>query len=230
MTLSLPARAGRRCHNALNPLHSTLYFSPDLGREFGRARHRRTRAPPTSPRAAPRMGAVGAGRGRRRPSTTSTTSWWPGTCPPCGQTASPAGGARRPGCAPPTRRCAGCSARRSSPPEMAEAASWPCAPPRPAPGTPGRCTPPTPICRCPSEPHLAYWHAATLLREHRGDGHLAALLAAGLDPVEALVSHTATGKGMAPRWVLATRGWRRADWEAAADGCASADCSTPRAS
>ncbi|GFN00515.1 hypothetical protein Sfulv_53250 [Streptomyces fulvorobeus] len=69
----------------------------------------------------------------------------------------------------------------------------------------------------PQEPHLAYWHAATLLREHRGDAHLAALLAAGLDPVEAMVSHTATGKGMAPRWILATRGWRRADWEAAAE-------------
>jgi hypothetical protein len=67
----------------------------------------------------------------------------------------------------------------------------------------------------PGEPHLAFWHAATLLREHRGDGHLAALLSAGLDPVEALVSHTATGKGMAPNWLLATRGWRRADWEAA---------------
>ena len=67
----------------------------------------------------------------------------------------------------------------------------------------------------PQEPHLAYWHAATLLREHRGDAHLAALLSAGLDPVEALVSHTATGKGMAPRWVMATRGWRSDDWDAA---------------
>lgn len=65
----------------------------------------------------------------------------------------------------------------------------------------------------PEQPHLAYWHAATLLREHRGDAHLAALLAAGLDPVEALVSHTATGKGMSPRLILATRGWRRGDWE-----------------
>ncbi|MFI6729456.1 hypothetical protein [Streptomyces atratus] len=69
----------------------------------------------------------------------------------------------------------------------------------------------------PEQPHLAYWHAGTLLREHRGDGHLAALLTAGLDPVEALVSHTATGKGMSPRWVLATRGWRRSDWEEASE-------------
>lgn len=69
----------------------------------------------------------------------------------------------------------------------------------------------------PEQPHLAFWHAATLLREHRGDGHLAVLLAAGLDPLEALVSHTATGKGMAPRWILATRGWHRSDWDAAVE-------------
>ena len=35
--------------------------------------------------------------------------------------------------------------------------------------------------------------------------------------LEALVSHTATGKGMAPRWVLGTRGWAREDWDAAVD-------------
>ncbi|MCX4852192.1 hypothetical protein [Streptomyces sp. NBC_00893] len=32
---TLPPRAGRRCHNAINPLHSTVYFSPDLGKELG---------------------------------------------------------------------------------------------------------------------------------------------------------------------------------------------------
>ncbi|GAA4892454.1 hypothetical protein ACFPM3_17255 [Streptomyces coeruleoprunus] len=69
----------------------------------------------------------------------------------------------------------------------------------------------------PEEPHLAYWHAATLLREHRGDAHLAALLDAGLDPLEALVSHSASGAGVSRRWVLATRGWEQADWDAAAD-------------
>ena len=39
----------------------------------------------------------------------------------------------------------------------------------------------------PEPPHLVLWHAQTVLREHRGDGHVAALLTAGLDPVEALV-------------------------------------------
>ncbi|WP_445082000.1 SCO6745 family protein [Streptomyces roseicoloratus] len=69
----------------------------------------------------------------------------------------------------------------------------------------------------PDAAHLRLWHATTLLREHRGDGHVTALLHAGLDPVEALASHTATGKGTSPRWVLGTRGWGRADWEAAVE-------------
>lgn len=63
------------------------------------------------------------------------------------------------------------------------------------------------------EPHLVLWQAATILREHRGDGHLAALLAAGLDPVEALVSFAAIGA--APAGVFASRGWDEHEWAAA---------------
>ncbi|MDQ6642725.1 MAG: hypothetical protein M3Y66_09555 [Actinomycetota bacterium] len=39
----------------------------------------------------------------------------------------------------------------------------------------------------PEDDLLALWHAATLVREHRGDGHIAVLLTAGIDPVEATV-------------------------------------------
>lgn len=35
----------------------------------------------------------------------------------------------------------------------------------------------------PTDPHARLWRAADLLREHRGDGHVAAYVAAGLDPV-----------------------------------------------
>ena len=45
----------------------------------------------------------------------------------------------------------------------------------------------------PDEPHLVLWHAQTLLREYRGDGHVALLRADGLSGVEALVVHGATG-------------------------------------
>jgi hypothetical protein len=36
----------------------------------------------------------------------------------------------------------------------------------------------------PADPHGRLWRAAELVREHRGDGHLAACLAAGLDAAE----------------------------------------------
>ncbi|MFI7016201.1 hypothetical protein [Streptomyces sp. NPDC050164] len=65
----------------------------------------------------------------------------------------------------------------------------------------------------PRAPHLQLWHAATILREHRGDGHLAALLVAGLDPVEALVSFAAIGAASVERFE--SRGWSSEEWAAA---------------
>ncbi|WP_030748075.1 hypothetical protein [Streptomyces griseus] len=69
------------------------------------------------------------------------------------------------------------------------------------------------------EPHLVLWQAATLLREHRGDGHIAALLGAGLDPAEALVSFAAVGA--APEAVFASRGWTAGEWAAARERLAA---------
>lgn len=65
----------------------------------------------------------------------------------------------------------------------------------------------------PEAPHLQLWHAATILREHRGDGHLAALLVAGLDPVESLVSFAAIGAASVQRFE--SRGWSPREWESA---------------
>jgi hypothetical protein len=67
----------------------------------------------------------------------------------------------------------------------------------------------------PEEPHLQLFHAQTLLREHRGDGHIAALVVAGLDALEALVTHVHTGKGLPEGILRATRGWPDEAWEAA---------------
>jgi hypothetical protein len=64
----------------------------------------------------------------------------------------------------------------------------------------------------PEEPLLALWHAATLLREHRGDGHLAALVVAGLDPVEAIVLNGITQGSTG--FMKATRGWTEQEWAA----------------
>jgi helix-turn-helix protein len=66
----------------------------------------------------------------------------------------------------------------------------------------------------PDDPHLVLWHACTLLREHRGDGHVASLTAAGLDGCEAHVTVTATGA--VPRETLQpNRKWSDEEWAAA---------------
>lgn len=67
----------------------------------------------------------------------------------------------------------------------------------------------------PEEPHMVLFHALTLLREHRGDGHVAALIGADLGGIEALITHTATGKGFTRPAAQATRGWSDEEWSAA---------------
>jgi hypothetical protein len=65
----------------------------------------------------------------------------------------------------------------------------------------------------PDAPLGRLWHATTLLREHRGDGHVAALVAAGLDGCEALVLRAAVDL---PRAELQPRrGWTDRQWQAA---------------
>jgi hypothetical protein len=66
----------------------------------------------------------------------------------------------------------------------------------------------------PDEPHLVMWHAVTLLREFRGDGHVAALLTAGMSGLDALITHTATGRGFTEAAAKSTRGWSAEEWDA----------------
>ncbi|MGH9244579.1 MAG: SCO6745 family protein [Acidimicrobiales bacterium] len=68
----------------------------------------------------------------------------------------------------------------------------------------------------PTDPHLALWHGTTLLREHRGDGHVAALGAAGFDPCEGHVTQVAA-RGAPPESIQPYRGWSDDDWGAAAE-------------
>jgi hypothetical protein len=68
----------------------------------------------------------------------------------------------------------------------------------------------------PVDDHLVLWHAQTLLREYRGDGHIAALVSAGLSGLEAAITHVATGE--VPAAVLAsTRAWPAEEWDAAVE-------------
>jgi hypothetical protein len=58
----------------------------------------------------------------------------------------------------------------------------------------------------PEEPLGQLWHACTILREHRGDGHLAACVTAGLNGLEANLL-TELLVGWEPFTYTASRGW-----------------------
>ncbi|MFJ6755729.1 hypothetical protein ACIQNK_11995 [Streptomyces sp. NPDC091273] len=214
--MTFPLLAARRCwHAAINPLHATVYFSPEIAKEFAALGITDPVGVNLAHRSAA-MGAVGAGvvtatfyNYRHDLVARHLPAVWDTTTP---EEALAARLRAADGC---LRRLLGAETIAS--PELAEAADLAMR------ATEG-CTrhartlyaahADLPV---PQEPHLRLWHATTLLREHRGDGHLAALLLAGLDPVEALVSHTATGKGMTPKWLKVQRGWEQADLDAAAD-------------
>jgi len=67
----------------------------------------------------------------------------------------------------------------------------------------------------PDDPLGALWQAATVLREHRGDGHITALVAAGLDGPESLAWRVARG-GVDRAFYQQIRGWTDTEWDAAA--------------
>lgn len=202
----------RRCYQALNPLHSLIYFAPEAEEEFAGVGLRPGRMSYFAGRAAP-MGAVGPGT-----VTATFFNFSPELVarhiPRAWQLATPEAvlEARLRAVDRVLRRLLG--ADLLADPEVAEAArlageaASACA----AAGRPLYAAhADLPV---PEQPHLALWHALTLLREHRGDGHLAALTAAELDGLEALVTHTATGKGFTGEFARASRGWPQEQWDA----------------
>lgn len=66
----------------------------------------------------------------------------------------------------------------------------------------------------PADPLARLWHAATVLREHRGDGHIVALVDAELTGCQALVLRDALYGGRDQ--LQPNRGWTDGEWDAAA--------------
>jgi hypothetical protein len=208
MTAS-PERAARVCHSSLNALHAAVYFAPEFTAEFARAGVDTWHAAYFASRAGA-MGPVGAAP------VTATFNVFKRDLiarhiPGVWAVVPPRRALEVWSLAADTmlRRLLGEAATSD---EMAEAADLAvraieaCA----FSGRPlSAALAELPV---PDTPHMALWHAAGVLREHRGDGHVMVLVNAGLDGLEAQVTHTATGKGFTPAWVARTRGWSPADW------------------
>jgi hypothetical protein len=67
----------------------------------------------------------------------------------------------------------------------------------------------------PQEPHLQLFHAQTLLREFRGDGHIAALVTEQVSGLEAAVLHIAMEETWNRRGLQATRAYSDEEWDGA---------------
>ena len=67
----------------------------------------------------------------------------------------------------------------------------------------------------PELPHVRLWHAITLLREFRGDGHVAVLVAEGVSGLESAVLHVALGDSWSRRGLQSTRAYSDEEWDGA---------------
>ncbi|HUJ04960.1 MAG TPA: hypothetical protein VLX31_02500 [Streptosporangiaceae bacterium] len=67
----------------------------------------------------------------------------------------------------------------------------------------------------PADPVAAAWLGTTILREHRGDGHVLAGVGAGLRGLDATLTFVATGT-ISREIIQPSRGWSDDDWEQAA--------------
>ncbi|MET4781952.1 hypothetical protein [Glaciihabitans sp. UYNi722] len=63
-----------------------------------------------------------------------------------------------------------------------------------------------------SDPYRQLWRAATILREHRGDGHVAALLGEGIAGLASIVLRSAVD--LEATTMRRVRGWSDAEWDA----------------
>lgn len=212
MTSTSPVTARRHCLEALNAVHSAVYFTHDLAEELGRYGVVDPSAVYLVGRFAP-LGAVGPGA-----VTAVANSYAPALVtrhlPGAWAQVAPAQalecrlravGALSARLLDGDRDAA--AAREAA--ALAVAAARAC--PRPA----------RPLAAAnldatvPDAPHLALWHAATVLREFRGDGHVVALAHAELTGLDSLVIDCARPEGMPESVVREKRGWSREDWAAA---------------
>lgn len=79
----------------------------------------------------------------------------------------------------------------------------------------------------PDTPVAALWHATTLLREHRGDGHVAALVIEGLTGRESNVLHVAAG-AVPAAFIKRSRDYTDEEWEACVEALANRGLLTAR--
>lgn len=204
----------RRAYRVLEPLHSFVYFSAESERELLATGLRPGRMPYLAQRSAP-LGAVGAGvvvatfynfapaavaRALPRAWTLATpaevlAARWRAVVAALGRLLDGADPAEVDALADLAGRAAAACEPEGRPLAAAHAE-----------------------VEVPDDPLARLWQAVTVLREHRGDGHVAALVQHGVTGLDALVTHTAGGRGFAPAFAATSRGWTPEQWQEATEG------------
>ena len=213
----MDAVVSRQCWRATEPVHAQVYFAPEPKEELAALGHDLAANPAAGyfvPRSAA-FGAVGPGAVVASffsfaPATVELglrDAWVPAT--PAQVVEARWRGAER----ALRRMCAGLL----DAPELAEAVTL-------ARTASEGCTPDgRPLYAAhadldwPESLPLQLFHAITLLREYRGDGHVAVLVAEGVSGLESAVLHVAQGDAWTREPLRRRRGWSTEQWDAAVE-------------
>jgi hypothetical protein len=223
------AVSARRMWRLFEPVHTVTYFTPEALAAFKAAGLRGFWRGYFAGRAAP-IGAVGA-----PPVIAAFFNFAPQmvsrALPGVWELITPGDAlrARSAGAVAALRRLLGLAAGQAVPAEVAGVADLLAGLAQGLDGSGRPLGGPNAALEVPDEPLARLWHAATVLREHRGDGHVAALVSAGLDGCEVLVLRTAVELAAAggtaaarsgPTWpreqIQPLRGWTDPQWDQAA--------------
>lgn len=203
--LNAGMHAARRLWTTLEPLHGVVYFSPEVraaGKAIGLRGYWDTyfafRAAPLGPVSAPGVVAMFAGFEPAMVARSLPSAWSRASVESCLAARSAVAGQVLRGIGVSPDACAAAVSSLSS----LEFASI---------GRPlGMANAALPL---PSDPVEALWQLATTVREHRGDGHVAALTHAGLSGLEAMHLQLTVNR-LGSEALRQVRGWSAEEWEA----------------
>ncbi len=198
--------AARQLWITLEPLHAVVYFAPEVraaGKRIGLRGYWDTyfafRAAPLGPVEAPPVAATFAGFDPEMVARALPSAWTRASVADCLATRASVSAAALRAAGVTDEQCAAAVELLS--PVVLEQTGRPL-------GTANAALP------LPEDPVAALWQLATTFREHRGDGHVAALLAAGLSGLDALLIQVSRGR-FGDATMRGARGWSETAWDAA---------------
>lgn len=204
--LNAVMHAARRLWTTLEPLHGVMYFTPEVrtaGKAIGLRGYWDTyfafRAAPLGPVTAPTVVAMFAVFEPAMVARSLPSAWSRASVETVLAARSSVAGEVLRGIGVSAQACAEAVAKLS--PMTLSATTRPL----------GAANAALPL---PSDPVEALWQIATTVREHRGDGHMAALLTNGLSGLEATHLQLPT-TGFGSEDMRQVRGWSSEEWTAA---------------